>query len=627
MYDKGVQNKQKHLFSNKDISRLLNEIAAAYEVKNESKFKIMAYQRAAVSVEHATSELKDLWDDGNLDKVPSIGKNISSYLDELFRKGEVKHFNSIKKGLPPAMFVFLDIPGVGPKTAFILAKKLKISDKEGAVKKLKEAALARKIKNMENFGEKSEQEILEGIKSLEKGEMKTKRMLLPYADILASEIVDYLKKSPDVIDSHPLGSLRRMVATIGDIDISVSTKSPEKTMKYFLEYKRIRTVLEKGEKALLRVILLSGQQVDLRFSLPESYGAMLQYFTGSKQHNINLREYSLKRGMSLSEYGIKKVQSSISKKFPGRGKFKVQSDNLKVKSFEDEEGFYHELGLEWIPPEIREGTEEISASLKKTLPKLVELKEIKGDLHVHSSFPIEPSHDLGESDAKEMIQEAERLGYEYLGFSEHNPSSSKHTEAQIINLLKRKKETFEQLKYPRENKSDARVKKLPIKILNGLEIDIKPDGELAVSEKALDLLDFAIASIHTNFNLDREKMTKRVLKALAHPKIKIFGHPTGRLLEEREGYELDWEEVFDFCLKNKKILEISAWPNRLDLPDILVKEAVRLGVMLVIDSDSHHFEQMKLMKYGVSVARRGWAEKKDILNALSFKELSDILIK
>jgi len=222
MYDKGVQNKQKHLFSNKDISRLLNEIAAAYEVKNESKFKIMAYQRAAVSVEHATSELKDLWDDGNLDKVPSIGKNISSYLDELFRKGEVKHFNSIKKGLPPAMFVFLDIPGVGPKTAFILAKKLKISDKEGAVKKLKEAALARKIKNMENFGEKSEQEILEGIKSLEKGEMKTKRMLLPYADILASEIVDYLKKSPDVIDSHPLGSLRRMVATIGDIDISVS---------------------------------------------------------------------------------------------------------------------------------------------------------------------------------------------------------------------------------------------------------------------------------------------------------------------------------------------------------------------------------------------------------------------
>jgi len=618
MYDKDVQNKQKHLFSNKDISRLLNEIAAAYEAKNGDRFKIAAYQKAAVSVEHATSELKDLWDDGNLDEVPSIGKNISSYLDELFRTGQVKHFNSIKKGLPPAMFLFMDIPGVGPKTAFTLAKELKISDKEGAIQKLKKAALAGKIMNMENFGEKSEQEILDGIKSLEKGEMKTRRMLLPYADTLASEIINFLKKSPDIVEAHPLGSLRRMVATIGDIDISVSTKFPEKAMKHFLEYKRIRTVLEKGEKALLRVILLSGQQVDIRFSLPESYGAMLQYFTGSKQHNISLREYSLKKGMSLSEYGIKKIQ---------RSKLKSQNQNLKLKTFSNEEDFYHELGLEWIPPEIREGTEEISSSLKKTLPKLVEFREIKGDLHVHSDFPIEPSHDLGESGPKEMIREAGNLGYEYLGFSEHNPSTSKHSESQIIDLLKKKKEAFEQLKYSSENKNNHRVQKLPIKILNGLEIDIKPEGDLAVPEQALDLLDFAIASIHTNFNLDREKMTKRVLKALGHPKVKILGHPTGRLLEEREGYELDWREVFDFCLKNKKILEISAWPNRLDLPDTLVKEAVKYGVKLIIDSDSHHVDQMKLMRYGVSVARRGWAEKKDIINTLSYEELSDILLK
>jgi len=606
---------------------MLSEIAAAYEVKNESKFKVMAYQKAAVAVEHATSEIKDLWDDGKLDQVPGIGKNISSYLEELFRTGKVRHFDWVKKGLPPAMFVFLDIPGVGPKTAYALAQKLRITKEKDALEKLKKAGQAGKIRVLENFGEKSEQEILAGIEALEKGEMKTKRMLLPYADSLASEIISFLKSCPDVIEAHPLGSLRRMVATIGDIDISVCTKSPEKVMDFFTKYKKIKKVLEKGESALLRVVLTSGQQVDIRFSPPESYGAMLQYFTGSKQHNIQLREFALRKGMSLSEYGIKKVQSSISKKFPGRGKFKVQSDNLKVKSFANEEGFYHELGLEWIPPEIREGRGEIEASLKRKLPNLVELTDIKGDLHLHSDFPIEPSHDLGASSPEVMVQEAARLGYEYLGFSEHNPSVSKHTEKQIIDILKRKKELFEQLNYSSENKNEIRTQNLPIKILNGLEIDIKPDGSLAIPEEGFEFLDFAIASIHTNFEMSREKMTKRVLKALGHPKIKILGHPTGRLLEEREGYELDWEQIFDFCLQNKKILEINAWPNRLDLPDNLVKEAVKKGVKMVIDSDSHDVEQMKFLKYGVAVARRGWAERKDIINTLPYKELHDILLK
>ena len=597
---------------------MLSEIAAAYEVKNESKFKVMAYQKAAVAVEHATSEIKDLWDDGKLDQVPGIGKNISSYLEELFRTGKVRHFDWVKKGLPPAMFVFLDIPGVGPKTAYALAQKLRITKEKDALEKLKKAGQAGKIKVLENFGEKSEQEILAGIEALEKGEMKTKRMLLPYADSLASEIISFLKSCPDVIEAHPLGSLRRMVATIGDIDISVCTKSPEKVMDFFTKYKKIKKVLEKGESALLRVVLTSGQQVDIRFSPPESYGAMLQYFTGSKQHNIQLREFALRKGMSLSEYGIKKVQSA---------KFKVQSDNLKVKSFANEEGFYHELGLEWIPPEIREGRGEIEASLKRKLPNLVELTDIKGDLHLHSDFPIEPSHDLGASSPEVMVQEAARLGYEYLGFSEHNPSVSKHTEKQIIDILKRKKELFEQLNYSSENKNEIRTQNLPIKILNGLEIDIKPDGSLAIPEEGFEFLDFAIASIHTNFEMSREKMTKRVLKALGHPKIKILGHPTGRLLEEREGYELDWEQIFDFCLQNKKILEINAWPNRLDLPDNLVKEAVKKGVKMVIDSDSHDVEQMKFLKYGVAVARRGWAERKDIINTLPYKELHDILLK
>jgi len=597
-------------FSNREIARILTKIAAAYTVKDESRFRIMAYERAAASVEHATSELKDLWDDNKLDQVPGIGKNISAYLDEFFRTGKVRHFREVMKGLPPAMFVFLDIPGIGPKTAYALAKNLKIIEGKSAIEELKKAAERGNIRNLENFGEKSEQDILAGIEALKKGEMKTKRMLLPYADSLASDIISYLKTSDRVIEAHPLGSLRRMVATIGDIDISVCTNFPEEVMDYFAKYKKIKNVLERGEKALLRVVLLSGQQVDIRFSSPESYGAMLQYFTGSKQHNIELRELALKKGMSLSEYGIKK---------------RIKNKQLRIKNFAKEEDFYKELGLEWIPPEIREGRGEIEASLHHKLPHLVELSNIKGDLHTHSDFPIEPSHDLGESSAEVMIKEAERLGYEYLGFSEHNPSTSNHTEKQILDLLKRKRNTFEQINYSMRSKEKSRTTKLPIKILNGLEIDIKPNGELAIPEKGLELLDFVIASVHTNFNLSREKMTQRILTALLNPKVTILGHPTGRLLEEREGYELDWEKIFDFCLKNSKILEISAWPNRLDLPDTLVREAVKLGIKLIINSDSHSLGQMINMKYGVAVARRGWAEKRDIINCLGLEELRKAL--
>jgi len=595
--------KKSFSFTNKEIAKIFNEIAAAYQVKEDNQFKVAAYQKAAVSVEHATSEIKDLWDDNKLDQVPGIGKNIASYLDELFRTGKVKHFEEIKRDLPPAMFEFLKIPGVGPKTAYALATKLNIKSAKNAIERLKKAAKEGKVRVLENFGEKSEKDLLEGIISLEKGELKTKRMLLPYADNLASEIVNYLKNCPQVLQVHPLGSLRRMVATIGDIDLSVCTKSPEKVIDYFLKFKKIRTVLDKGKESLVRVILLSGQQIDLRLSLPESYGAMLQYFTGSKQHNIELREYALKKGMSLSEYGIRLIN------LPQK----------PLKKFADEESFYHELGLSWIPPEIREGRGEIEAAKSNSLPRLIDNKEIKGDLHLHSNFDIEPSHDLGASSPEEMIEEALRLKYEYLGFSEHNPSTSQHTEKQIIEILKRKSEFFEQIKY-----SIERVKKIPIKILNGLEIDIKPNGELALPEKAFDYLDYAIASVHTNFNLSREKMTQRVLRGLQHPKVKILGHPTGRLLEEREGYELDWELIFDFCLKNNKFLEISAWPNRLDLPDILVKDAIAKGVKVVINSDSHHVEQMKLMKYGVAVARRGWAESKDVLNSQPWEKISQI---
>jgi len=606
--------------TNKEIAKLLRTIAAAYEVKEGNKFKVMAYDRAATAVEHATSELKDLWDDGKLEEVPGIGKSIAQHLDELFRLGRVRHFEEVKKGLPPAMFELLDIPGIGAKKAYKLCKNLDIFEAKTAVDELEKAAREGKIAEIEGFGEESQKDILEGIEAFKKGQIKENRMTLPYAWEMAKEVLEYLKKHPAVKRADPLGSLRRRVATIGDVDIAVATKEGDKVIAYFLKFPKIRQVIEKGPSGT-SVLLTNGRQVDLRVQKPQAYGAMLQYFTGSKQHNIHLRELALKMGLSLSEYGIKinksKIQSSKSKI---NSKFKIQNYNskLKIYEFSDEESFYQALSLPWIPPELREDTGEIEAAQKGKLPKLVETGDIKGDLHMHSNFPVEESHDPGVSSMEKMIEVAASLGYEYIGFSEHNPSQSQHNLEEIISLIKRKKEAIDKINY-------SRTKKLLKGVFNGLEIDIKPNGELAIPLKALDFLDYGIASIHSNFKMGREQMTKRVLTALSHPKIKIFGHPTGRKLGEREGYELDWEKIFDFCLKKGKWIEINAWPDRLDLPDSLVREAVKRGVKMIINTDSHAAEHLYLMEFGVSVARRGWAEKKDIINTLPYDKISKLL--
>lgn len=583
--------------NNQEVAKLLRAISAAYEVRGGNRFKIIAYDRAATAVEHATSEVKDLWDDGKLTTLPGIGAGIAQHLDELFRKGKVKHFEKIMKGLPPAMFELLSISGIGAKTAHRLCKELKLKEPTTVIDDLIKAAKKGKIAPIEGFGEKSQADILEASEEFKKGQVKKKRMLLPYADFIAQEIISYLKKCPSTIKTDPLGSLRRMVATVGDIDIAVATKKPAEVINWFIKYPKNKKVIEKGPTGA-SILLKSGHQVDLRVQKPEAYGSMLQYFIGSKHHNIHLRELALKKRLSLSEHGIKK------------GK--------KLIEYASEEEFYRALGLPWIPPEIREDAGEIEAAQKDELPKLVKLNDIKGDLHTHSNFPIEESHDPGTRSMEEMIEQAAELGWQYLGFSEHNPSISQHSQSKIIDLIKRKKEKIDKINY-------SRTKKLLKRVLNGLEIDIRPNGELAIPEEGLKFLDYGIASIHSSFKMSRDQMTKRVLRALSNPKIKILGHPTGRLLGKREGYELDWDRIFDFCKKHNKWLEINAFPDRLDLPDVLVREAVKNGVKMVINTDSHDSESMKLMRYGVAVARRGWATPKDIINTLSWNKLSVIL--
>lgn len=580
--------------TNSQIAKLLRNIAAAYTIKDEKKFRfqIIAYQKAADAIENSSAEVSDLLKENKLDTLPGIGPTIKSHLEELFKTGKVKHFEWVLKGVPEAVFPLLDVPTFGPKKAQKLVAHFKLKKPETVVLDLENLAKEGKIAILEGFGDKSQSDILQAIAEYKLGKGKTTRMALPYAADIAEKLVSYLKAEKAAVDVQLLGSLRRMVATVGDIDIAVATKKPKVVINHFLAYPYKERVIEHGDTTA-SILVSGGRQIDLMTQPPESFGSLLQHFTGSKNHNIKLREYAITKGLSLSEYGIKKRTGQMVK-------------------YVSEEAFYKALDMDWIPPELREDQGEVELAIKHKLPALIELKDIKGDLHLHSDFPIEPSHDMGQNSFAEMVKRAIELGYEYIGFSEHNPSISKHTKEEIYKILLKRKNTIERLKKTYEK----------IRIVNLLEVDILTNGDLAIDDKALSTLDAAIVSIHSSFSMDKTQMTKRVLKGLSHPKARILAHPTGRLLNERPGYELDFEEIFAFCKKNNKALEINGWPTRLDLPDAIVKEAVKNNVKMVINSDSHAVEQMTLAKYGVSVARRGWATAPDIVNTWGFTKFS-----
>lgn len=578
--------------TNLGIARLLRKIAAALTVRGEMFFKITAYEKAADAVEHATSEVKDLWEAGKLDIIPGLGKHIQAYLDELFKKGKVSYFEKLMKRLPSGMFEILDVPGIGPKTAYKIAKTLGIK----TISDLKEAAVSGKLAKIQGLGTKTAQEILAGIEEVSKRE---ERMLLPYAWNLANDIVNQLKKSKDIIDAVPLGSLRRMVATVGDIDIAASVKDTRPAIDFFIKLPQIERIQGKGEHKAT-AILKNGRQVDFMVTTPDRFGALLQHFTGSKMHNIHLRTIANEKGLSLSEYGISKIHH----------KGDQFSSDLLAKCATEVE-FYKILGMDYIPPELREDTGEIEAAIKHKLPKLVELGDIKGDLHVHSDFNIETSHDLGANSLVELTKRGGESDYQYIAITDHNPSVSGHTLADTERLIAKRLKLIEQINYSRG-----------IKLLNSLEVDIMVDGKLAVPDEILSKLDLVVASVHSSFAQSIETMTKRILKALENPNVDILGHPTGRLIGSREGYEVFWEKVFEACKKYEKALEINSWPERLDLPDVIVREAVKSGVKLVISTDSHAVEHMDNMRFGVVVARRGWAEKGNILNALSWVDFA-----
>lgn len=582
--------------TNLQIAKLLRSVAAALELSGgDNRFRIIAYQRAADAIEHASSEVKDLWDDGKLKELAGVGEGIAGSLDELFRTGKVKHFESILKPFPPALFELMEVPGIGPKTALKFCKELGITKAHSAISELYKAAKKGRIDS--RF-----------IKSIEEYQGRSRRMLLDVAQTIADSIVEWMKKNPHVLQINTLGSLRRQASTVGDIDIAVASDHAKEVIAHFTKYPRKSRVLEAGVHTA-SLILPNEYQVDLMVQPLAAYGALLQHFTGSKHHNIALREYALKKGYSLSEYGVKKISPSLTAQDASR-RLGLREGRGVSYEFPTEEKFYNFLGLDWIPPELREGENEIELAKEHKLPKLVEVSDIKGDLQMHSNLNVEPSHDLGASSIAEMALVASKLGYEYIGLTEHNPAVSGHTQAQIIDLIKRKSSAIEQFNSSRT-----------INVLNGLEIDIQPNGKRALPDSCLELLDYACVAIHSSFRASRSQMTDRVLSALDHPKVKFFAHPTARLLGQREGVELDWDRIFDFCVKHNKWLEIDGWPNRLDLPDVVAKDAIKHGVKLVIDTDSHAAGQLVYMRYGVSVARRAAATKSDIINTLSLKEV------
>ena len=560
--------------TNLEISELLRNVASAYQYldQNKYKFQVIAYNRAADSIEHATSELKDLWDDEKLDDVPSIGPSIAKHLDEIFKTGKSKHFEELMKDIPKEAFTLMVLPKVGLKTA------------------------------MKMIAELPKKELLQKIEEAQKLQNKVKRHLLPYAENIASEVMEWLKDEPSIQKLDTLGSLRRRVATVGDIDIAVATNKPLEVIERFVNYPKKQKVIEKGPKTA-SILLPSNVQVDILVTKPEAYGNALQHFTGSKNHNIKLREFSLKKGLSMNEFRVLDKKSD------------------KPKSFENEKELYSYLGLDFIEPELREDSGEIEAAKTNNLPDLLKVSDIKADLQIHSNYDIETSHDLGINSMQEIVKRAKDLNYEYIAFTEHNPSKSGHTPEQIIDILKRKKEYVEQLNYSHEKTGEKGI----LKVFNSLEIDMNKDGTLPVPDAGLETLDFALVSIHSVFDLSRTEMTNRIINALSHPKVKIFAHPTGRKINEREGVEIDWEKVFEFCLKNNKWIEINSAPMRLDLPDVLVRDAVKLGIKLTLGTDTHSLDMIDNIKYGVDVARRGWAEKKDIVNTRNLKEFEELL--
>ena len=565
---------------NKTIAGTLYETADLMEIDGQDPFRIRSYRRAAEVIDGLPDEISALvCDQKKLLEIPGIGKGMAFNLQEMCNEGKLTVHQELLTKYKPSMLELLKISGLGPKTIALIWSSYQVADLDGVEKLAKEG----KIRTLPRMGEKAEQKIL---KSIESYRQISGRFLLDDADLVAQKLTDHIRKFAEVGKITPAGSLRRGRETVGDLDILVTggacekAESREKMIEHILKFPGITDTLARGDNKV-SFKLRSGLQVDVRLLPEESFGAAMQYFTGSKSHNVTLRQRALKMGFTLNEYGLAKLD-----------------DNKRVAGKTEEE-IYKKLKLAYIPPEMRENCGEIDLAEKGELPELLTVKDLAGDVHMHT---VETD---GKCTIEEMAEAARARGYKYMAITDHTKNlamANGLTDERALKHIKRIR--------------DANKKIEGIKIFAGAEVDILADGSLDLSDSVLEQMDIVIASVHSHFAQEAKQMTDRLLKAISNPNTSVIGHPTGRLLLRRDAYQLDMEVILKLAGEKKVAMELNAYPDRLDLNDRHLRMARERGVKIVINTDAHHTSHMELIKYGVLQARRAWLTKKDVLNTL-----------
>ncbi len=566
---------------NKEIAKIFKEMSHIYEFLDD-KFRALAYQKASMVLEDLPDDVRNYIANGKLDEIRGIGSHTAEKIVEYIKTGKIQKYEELKKLVPPDFLKLMEVPGFGPKTLKRIYEELGISTKEDLIQALKDGRVAK----LKGFGPKKVENMLKGLELFEKSQA---RLTLWEALEISNMLVEKLKKLKEIKNIEVAGSLRRKKETIGDIDILISCedKDRDKIINYFVNLEDVKEVLAKGDTKASVIIKEKDRQVDLRVLKPEEWGSGLQYFTGSKEHNVHLRDYAKSIGLKISEYGV--FDAKTGEKIAG----------------ETEESVYKAIGMEWIPPELREDRGEIETAIAKKLPTLIELSDIKGDFHCHSNW----------TDGYNTISEIakyikENFNYEYLIITDHSKAvrvAHGLTEEDVLKQIEEIDKVNRLIGYPLLKK--------------GIEVDIMLDGSLDLPDEILEKLDWVVASIHTHFNRDN---TDRIIKAMENPYVNVIGHPTGRIFGTRESYQLS-DEIFKVAKETGTALEINSQPLRMDLPDVMVKKAVENGVKLVISSDSHSLSNFHYIKLGVYTARRGWAKKEDIINTLSWKEVENFV--
>jgi len=575
-----------HAMENLEIAEIFETIADMLEIKGENVFKIRSYRNAAASIEGLPVTLKSIVEKNpkELLDIPGIGKGIGEKIEELVTKGKCTYFNELKKETPAGLLDMLGISGLGPKKVALIYKEAGID----SVAKLEKAVDDKKLSKLPGFAAKSEEKLIKAIADYKKLKATAGRFRLSMAKGVVEDIKDYLSELKEVKNIDHAGSLRRWKETIGDLDILVSCKSmndSEKVMDYFVNYNGVKDISLKGDTKTT-VVLKNNMQVDLRVVEEKSFGAAMQYFTGSKEHNVVFREMAKKKGLKVNEYGV----------------FDSKDNQIAGKT---EEEVYKAVGVKWMTPELRENRGELNGKNAK-LPSLIEMAHIKGDLHMHTTASD------GANTIMEMAESAMKLGYEYIAITDHSKAVGVAHGLDEKRLLKHIKDI---------DAVNEELKKKKFRILKGAEVDILSDGSLDYDKKTLEKLDIVVAAVHSNFNMKEEDMTERITKALSTGLVNILAHPTGRLINQREPYAVHMEKVMDCAAKYNVAMEVNSYPERLDLKDTHCMMAQDRGLKISIASDSHSKAGLPNIEYGIHVARRGWVTKDSVLNALSVDEL------